>query len=132
MASFGLTHVLNVSDELPNYFEDKGITYLKIPVKDYESEDITSYFKTAYEFIEHARDSRMLIHCVLGRSRSFAFLVMFIMKKYRLGFEEANEVVNERRFLGQINLGFEEQLIAFEKNKWEFKESAPADTKIEE
>jgi dual specificity phosphatase 12 len=126
-----LTHVLNVSDELPNYFEGKDITYLKIAVRDYETEDITSYFKQAYEFIDNAKNSHMLIHCVLGRSRSFAFLVMFIMKKYKLGFEEANEVVNERRFLGQINLGFEEQLIAFEKNNWEFTDSAPAEQKIE-
>lgn len=105
---------------------------MKIPVKDYESEDIMSYFKQAYEFIGNAQGSKILIHCVLGRSRSFAFLVMFIMKKYRLSFEEANQVVNERRFLGQINLGFEEQLIKFEKNKWEFIET-PKDSKtIEE
>lgn len=115
---FGFTHILNVTDELINYFEDKPeLKYLKIPVKDYETEDIRPYFKQAYEFIESARGGKILIHCVLGRSRSFAFLVMFIMKKYGLSFEQANEVVNERRFLGQINSGFEEQLIQFEKTK---------------
>lgn len=117
---FKFTHILNVTVELPNYFEDKGIKYLKIPVNDYETENIQPFFKEAYEFIESARGSKILIHCVLGRSRSFAFLVMYIMRKYGMSFEEANEVVNERRFLGQINSGFVDQLIAFEKRKFQF------------
>lgn len=115
MKSFNFTHVLNVTAELPNYFEDRGFEYLKISVNDYETETISLHFKKAYEFIESAKKGKILIHCVLGRSRSFAFLVMYIMVKYGLSFEESNEVVNERRFLGQINLGFQEQLIEFEK-----------------
>lgn len=115
MSSFGFTHVLNATKELPNYFEDRPLRYLKIPVNDYETELISPYFRQAFEFIESARGGKILIHCVLGRSRSFAFLVMYIMKKYALTFEAANEVVNERRFLGQINAGFQEQLIEFEK-----------------
>lgn len=115
ISSFGFTHVLNATKELPNYFEDKALQYLKIPINDYETENITPYFRQAFEFIESARGGKILIHCVLGRSRSFAFLVMYIMKKYGLSYEESNEVVNERRFLGQINVGFQEQLIEFEK-----------------
>ena len=120
MGSFKFTHVLNVTAELPNYFEDKGIKYLKVPAQDYETQDIDQYFSQAYDFIESARGSKILIHCVLGRSRSFAFLVMFIMKKYGLSFEAANEAVNERRLLGQINLGFVDQLLAFEKRHCTF------------
>jgi len=89
-------------------------------VKDYETEEITPYFKQAFEFIEAAKGSKILIHCVLGRSRSFAFLVMYIMRKYKLTFEQANEVVNDRRFLGQINGGFVGQLLEFEKRGFEF------------
>lgn len=109
-----------MTTELPNYFEDKGVKYLKIPVRDYVTEDIAPYLEQAYNFIEEAMESRLLIHCVLGRSRSFAFLVMFMMKKFQLTFEQASEMVNERRFLGQINLGFEEQLLAFDRNNREF------------
>lgn len=110
-----------MTTELPNYFEDRGVKYLKVPVRDYVTEDIAPFFEQAYNFIDEAMNSRLLIHCVLGRSRSFAFLVMFMMKKYQLTFEQASEMVNERRFLGQINLGFEEQLIAFERSKNDFK-----------
>ena len=127
LSSFGFTHILNVTEELPNYFdgnEGKSIKYLKVPVKDYETENIVPYFKQAYEFIEAAKSGKILIHCVLGRSRSFAFLVMFIMKQYNMGFELANEVVNERRFLGQINSGFVDQLLEFEKGKFQFAEQA--------
>ena len=117
--------MLNVTTELPNYFKDRSVKYLKIPVRDYVTEEIAPYFEQAYNFIDEVLSSasKLLIHCVLGRSRSFAFLVMYMMKKFRLSFEDANEMVNERRFLGQINLGFEEQLIAFERNKWEFTRS---------
>lgn len=124
MTQLGFTHVLNVTIELPNYFEDKGIKYLKIPIRDYDTEDITPYFEEAYNFIESAKDCKLLIHCVLGRSRSFAFVVMYMMRKFKLTYEEANKIVNERRLLGQINLGFEEQLLAFEDNKWEFTKGA--------
>lgn len=115
-----------MTTELPNYFEDRGVKYLKIPLRDYVTEDITPYFEQAYKFIEEAMASKLLIHCVLGRSRSFAFLVMYLMKKYKLSFEDANEMVNERRSLGQINLGFEEQLINFERSNWEFTMSIPS------
>lgn len=118
--------MLNVTTELPNYFEDRGVKYLKVPVHDYVSEPIAPHFAQAYAFIEEGAQQRLLIHCVLGRSRSFAFLVMYAMKKFGLTFDEASELVNDRRFLGQINLGFEEQLLAFERDGLAF---APADAK---
>jgi len=50
----GITHVLNVTNLLPNFFEDDAemkIEYLKINIEDWEEVKIDLAFPVAYNFI---------------------------------------------------------------------------------
>ena len=69
-------------------FKKIGITYLDVKVKDYVSSDISIYFEQCYKFLTSNSDKRILIHCVLGRSRSATIIVMYLMKKYELDFDD--------------------------------------------
>lgn len=50
MDKVGITHILNISTESPNYFPN-DITYYTIRVKDTDSVQIHKYFQDAYNFI---------------------------------------------------------------------------------
>lgn len=69
-ASLGITHVLSVC---PNY-PSTGPHHLQIPVLDTENENLLIHLPQACRFIQDALDSggRVLVHCVMGVSRSCA------------------------------------------------------------
>lgn len=55
--SLGITHILNVSDNVPNYFENDPhfkITYENINIEDQEDAPLHISFEQAFEFIENA------------------------------------------------------------------------------
>jgi len=57
MKHLGITHVLNVSDDIPNYFETNNcfnINYENIFIEDTEDAPIHHYFSRAFNFIDQA------------------------------------------------------------------------------
>ena len=116
----GITHILNMTTEIDNIFENQGVKYLKIPVHDYTHSEISKYFKLCYDFLVDNSFGRFLIHCVLGRSRSCTIMIMYLMKKYEITYEEASTLLSEKRNIAQVNLGFETQLLKFESNNFKF------------
>jgi hypothetical protein len=48
-----ITHVLNLTTNIPNKFEPE-LTYLKLTIFDFESQNISQYFDEASEFISEA------------------------------------------------------------------------------
>lgn len=56
LQSLGITHILNVSDNVPNHFEDDThfkIEYSNIEIEDVEDAPISSSFEHAFSFIDH-------------------------------------------------------------------------------
>jgi dual specificity MAP kinase phosphatase len=71
MQKYNIRYILNVST-LPNVFEETGkIEYLKIPITDHWSQDLSVHFPSAIKFIEEARSKNVscLVHCLAGVSR---------------------------------------------------------------
>jgi protein-tyrosine phosphatase len=68
-----------------------------VNVEDEDEEPIHLYFKSSFDFIENALtespENKVLVHCAFGVSRSATIIVMFLMKHYRLEFEDAMEHV---------------------------------------
>lgn len=60
----GITHVLNLTKEINNEFEEEGVRYLKIPVHDYNHSVISIFFKEAWDFMNDHNFGRILVHCV--------------------------------------------------------------------
>lgn len=59
----GITHILNVTDCVPNMHRNK-YTYKRIKVKDESEADLYSKFQKANDFIEMARNKgKVLVHC---------------------------------------------------------------------
>ena len=91
-----ITHVVNVTSEIPNHFEKEGkillkiigISYMRVLVKDHDEEMIQYYFPRVYGFIDSAifsqkkaRDGQIEIEDIkrdlyrIGRSRKEAYKI---------------------------------------------------------
>jgi protein-tyrosine phosphatase len=114
-----ITHILNITKTAINKFQD--IKYCKIEVLDTIDENISRYFKKAYDFIEKILHSNqlgfkntVLVHCALGVSRSATIVIMFIMKTYRMSLEDSLSFVKSQRQKIDPNPGFMKQLEEFQ------------------
>jgi len=99
--------VLNCTRDLDNTFQCKtgfDVEYIRIPLEDDHKkksiELMTKYFELAVNFIytHHVlRKENVLVHCVAGRSRSFACVVAYIMKFLKLNYADAIKFVLTKR-----------------------------------
>lgn len=103
--------ILNVSDELPmpEWVRDSGIEYKKIPMKD------TSDFEVSLDMIyecckfisSNMLKGKVLVHCLMGISRSAIIVIAFEMWYRRMNYVEALAFVRNRRREVSPNMGFE-------------------------
>lgn len=49
---FKITHIINVTRHVENKFQNKFVKYLNIPVEDTDTNNLSPYFKQAYDFME--------------------------------------------------------------------------------
>ena len=118
LSELGITHILNVSDCIPNYYENTtSITYMRVPIADCGYIRLNDYFPAVFKFITSALESggRILVHCFAGKSRSASFVIAYLMHRHRMNYNEALLHVQSHRAVVELNLGFELQLYAFEK-----------------
>ena len=118
LAKLGVTHIINVTSQLPLHFEDDGITYKRLPASDSGSQNLKQYFKEAIDFIDDVREcnGRVLVHCQAGVSRSPTIVIAYLMARSHKTLAEAFAYVKDRRNIVAPNLNFMGQLLEFEQN----------------
>ena len=71
-------------------------------IVEYEIDNIVdTYNRVAYNH------NVIFVHCAMGVSRSASCVIMYIMKKFRIGFEDALEFVRTKRSIVEPNEGFQ-------------------------
>lgn len=126
-----ISHVLNVSKDLPNTWEIKGSTalpvvkYFRIPIEDQIGEDIlakTEWLNCGLRWMEKALKSPkscMFVHCGYGVSRSATFVAAFLMRSEKLTLDASIKRIQEVRPFAGPGAGFMEQLLTCERD-WGF------------
>lgn len=113
LRELNVTHVVSLVEQAPPY--PLLFKYLLIDVPDIESTDLLGRFDEACQYIDSSlKGGACLIHCQAGMSRSATITIAWVMKSYRLRFNDAHDFVRERRPIILPNPGFVEQL-----QKWE-------------
>lgn len=86
-----------------------------IKAEDSEYYDLSTVFDECFEYIhEHRTQGRnVFVHCVVGKSRSPAIVVAYLMKTLYMSFEEALGDVQKKRKMAKPNKGFITQLISY-------------------
>ncbi|XP_043940111.1 protein phosphatase Slingshot homolog 3-like [Protopterus annectens] len=111
----GVGYILNVTREIDNFYPEH-FEYFNIRVYDEETTDLLQHWKDAYNFISRAKqnNSKALVHCKMGVSRSASTVVAYAMKEYSWTLEKAYKHVKERRSVVHPNPSFMKQLQIYE------------------
>ncbi|XP_039994381.1 dual specificity phosphatase 29 [Xiphias gladius] len=123
LRDLGITHVLNAAEGKWNnvltgadYYSDMEIQYYGVEADDKPTFNISQYFCPAAQFIHEALShpqNKVLVHCVMGRSRSATLVLAYLMMKHSLTVVDAIEHVRQRRCI-LPNHGFLKQLRALD------------------
>ncbi|XP_061155010.1 protein phosphatase Slingshot homolog 2b [Syngnathus typhle] len=111
LQSSGVHYILNVTREIDNFFP--GVfEYHNIRVYDEEATDLLAYWNDTFKFITRAKksDTKCLVHCKMGVSRSAATVIAYAMKEYGWDLRKAFDHVKERRAVTKPNPSFMRQL----------------------
>uniref|UniRef100_H2UL29 Dual specificity protein phosphatase n=1 Tax=Takifugu rubripes TaxID=31033 RepID=H2UL29_TAKRU len=119
LRDLGITHVLNAAEGKWNnvltgadYYSDTNIQYYGIEADDKPTFNISQFFHPAAQFIHEALNN-VLVHCVMGRSRSATLVLAYLMMEHSLSVVDAIEHVRQRRCI-LPNHGFLKQLRALD------------------
>ena len=80
-------------------------------LEDMEDAFLMGVLPQAVDFLQ--TNTKVLVHCVAGRSRSAAVCVAFVMVHHQCGFKKAYKLVQQARPVVEINPGFRLQLCVF-------------------
>lgn len=119
LTSIGITHVLNAAEgqlvgfvnTSKDYYKKTGIIYKGVHLTDVCAADASKYFKDVANFIDDALNSggKVVVHCLMGISRSATFVLAFLMLKRQMSAVDAMTTVRRKRNV-YPNDGFIRQL----------------------
>ena len=113
LKKLGITKTLAVMENTaPKYKNEDSIKQKIVKVADSPEQNVIQYFGECISFIDGKEN--ILVHCMGGASRSPTFVIAYIMWKYTLSYNNALELVNQKRPFIFPNDGFKEQLKLFE------------------
>jgi len=108
--------IIQLESDRASYYQDK-FEYLKINnLYDTEEDNISQYFQSTYEFIEKIKavKGNVLIHCMMGASRSVAIAIAYLMKSERESYENCLSEIQQYQACAEPNSGFINQLKQFQ------------------
>jgi hypothetical protein len=109
-----ITHVLTVMPEsqIPTIAPlPLSGTRKVVPVLDVSSTPIQDHFSDIFRWMTHLpKDSKLLIHCQAGISRSVTLLASYFIRRYRMTYEETIHHMRQYRRQCGPNNGFVYQL----------------------
>lgn len=105
LCKLGITHVLNAAHSKQGSIGDQSFygstcVYYGIPAEDSDNFDLSQYFKPAADFIHKAlknKDGKVLVHCIMGMSRSATLVLAYLMLHQRLTLLNALKHVIQKR-----------------------------------
>ncbi|XP_044276049.1 dual specificity phosphatase 29-like [Varanus komodoensis] len=117
LKKLGITHILNAAhgawgSKGSQAFYGREIHYYGIEAEDSTDFDLSIYFRPASAYIHKALgapNGRILVHCVLGKSRSATLVLAYLMIFQNFSLPEAVERILQSRAISP-NRGFLKQL----------------------
>lgn len=119
---FNIKTIVNVSKELPNFFEkNTSIKYFQIPIKDDSENHITEFINSVLEFLDkngpYDEHNSLLIHCYMGSSRSASIVLLYLIYKYQYSYDAGLELLRSKRPIVNINTNFLKDIYDFFKEE---------------
>uniref|UniRef100_A0A9R1SES7 Dual specificity protein phosphatase n=2 Tax=Cyprinus carpio TaxID=7962 RepID=A0A9R1SES7_CYPCA len=105
LQKLGITHILNAAHTkrgsigAQNYY-GTSFVYCGIPADDSTHFDLDVYFTPAAEFIHkalHTPDGKVLVHCIMGMSRSSSLVLAYLMLYHDMPLHTAIRCIIQKR-----------------------------------
>ena len=103
-----IKRIVNISYDIPNYHNNIDYFYLKMKddgIDEFKKEDLDNII----DFIKK-NDDNVLIHCMMGRSRSATVILYYLIKTHNMTLNEALEYLVSKRWVVNPSLKFIENL----------------------
>ena len=94
-----IKYIINVTNDITNHYVNE-FTYYQIIIEDNNTESIYEYFDDSYNKIEEflsKNDGNVLVHCVMGASRSATIVTNYISKKKELPVDDVIAEIRQKR-----------------------------------
>jgi predicted protein tyrosine phosphatase len=108
LKNLGVKRIVNISKDLNCPYPD-DFEYLQIKINDRPSEPLSVHLPRTYDFIQES-PGPVYIHCQMGISRSPSVVIAYVGQRFNMSFDEAYEVVENRRPCIMPNHGFKLQV----------------------
>ena len=135
LQSVGITHILCTATGVRSMHPDKFI-YKTVTVLDSQSELLVDHFAESIHWMEcvlrESASHKILVHCFAGRSRSVAIVLAYLMYKLHIPLSVALLHVRQFRANANPNVGFINQLKAFELELFASKRSFAFDSLLDD
>ncbi|CAK9683692.1 Tyrosine-protein phosphatase YVH1 [Candida parapsilosis] len=124
---YGITHILSV---LPGHIDEiytQNYQHKQIEVTDEETTNLIPYFNECDKFLDEATKNKgkVLVHCANGVSRSVAIIIVYLMKYYKLNFDQALHAVKRKCPDAGPNSAFIDQVKLYESMGFTIDEQNP-------
>ncbi|XP_061766287.1 dual specificity protein phosphatase 13A-like isoform X1 [Nerophis ophidion] len=105
LSKLGITHILNAAHSKQGSIGDQSFygnacVYCGVPGEDSDHFDLSQYFKSAADFIHKGLKcdhGKVLVHCIMGMSRSATLVLAYLMIRQRLSLQDAVKHVVQKR-----------------------------------
>lgn len=118
LSSLGVNHVLNVTEEWKEHpkFREHNIVFKRIQIKDFVTESMQKHFTPAFEYLDYVKGSggRVLVHCVVGKSRSATVVLAYLMTRHGMTLRQSFDHVRRTRDFIRPNDAFVMELLKLE------------------
>jgi protein-tyrosine phosphatase len=111
LKNFGITGIVNASNEISNYFED-NFDYFKIDIFDINNSSIYKFFDPYIEFVKKTIENKgkIMVHCFMGSSRSAILVVLYLVYFKSYTVEHGIEYITNKRNRVNINITYLDEL----------------------
>jgi len=118
LIQLGVKVIVNVTNEVENFFPNT-FDYHKISLVDKPTSNLQEHFDAAVDKIENAMKNKqgVLVHCQRGISRSASIVIVYIMRSKNISYNEAFQLVKDRRSIIKPNKGFIKQMKEYEQQQ---------------
>ncbi|CAI4224717.1 unnamed protein product [Auanema sp. JU1783] len=112
-----IEYVLTILDMKIEFTFQKNMVVKRIRIPDSPSENISTFFSEAIQYIHEARirGASVAVHCLAGVSRSATIVTAYLITVCGLTFFNALSFVSSKRPAVNPNFGFRMQLAKYEK-----------------